>query len=63
MSCQIYGMTTIECTLCEHSIVMNKKFSVHFSFMTKSAASQYFTEYSTFIPQKESTIRLAYRWV
>ena len=24
MSCQIYGMTTIECTLCEHSIVMNK---------------------------------------
>ena len=24
MSCQIYGMTTIECTLREHSIVMNK---------------------------------------
>ena len=25
MSCQIYGMTTIECTLGEHSIVMNKR--------------------------------------
>ena len=25
MSCQIYDMTTIECTLCEHSIVMNKR--------------------------------------
>ena len=25
MSCQMYGMTTIECTLCEHSIVMNKE--------------------------------------
>ena len=36
MSCQIYGMTTIECTLCEHSIVMNKKsfwFSIVFGMM------------------------------
>ena len=25
MSCQFYGMATIECTLREHSIVMNKR--------------------------------------